>query len=53
MDVPKLQVNCTVDNCKFNRDHMCFANSIKVDATGSHHANSSDGTHCSTFIDEH
>ena len=53
MDVPKLQVDCTVDNCKFNRDHLCHAPSLKIDAMGSHHAYSSESTCCSTFISQH
>ena len=53
MDAPKLQVDCTVDNCKFNKDHLCHAHSLKVDAMGNHHADTIDGTCCSTFIDNH
>jgi hypothetical protein len=53
MSEPRMQVDCTVDNCKFNRDHLCYAHGIKVDAKGDHHANTNDGTFCSTFIDEH
>ena len=53
MEGPRMQVNCTVDNCKFNKSHVCYARSLKVDAMGDHHADTSDGTCCSTFVDNH
>jgi hypothetical protein len=36
-----------------NKAHMCHAPSLKVDAMGNHHADTSDGTCCSTFINRH
>lgn len=53
MDAPRMKVSCTVDNCKYNKSHMCYADSIKVDAMGDHHADTRDGTCCSTFIEDH
>ncbi len=53
MDAPRIKVDCTVDNCKFNHQHLCHARSLKVDAMGGHHADTSDGTCCSTSIDSH
>lgn len=50
MSAPKIQVRCSVENCKFNEQKMCYASSLEVNATGDRNANSSEGTCCETFI---
>ena len=52
MDAPKMQVKCSVDNCKYNKAHMCYAGGLEVNAMGDHHAHTPDGTCCETFIDK-
>ena len=49
MDTPKIEVRCSVDNCKYNNHEICHANSLKVDTIGDCHAETSNGTSCTTF----
>lgn len=51
MDAPKIQVKCSVGNCEYNENRMCYANSLEVNALGDGKAVSSDGTCCKTFKD--
>lgn len=51
MDAPKMQVKCSVENCHFNKQNMCHADNLKVDAMGDKKAHTSDGTCCTTFKD--
>ncbi len=49
-DAPKMRVKCSVENCEYNKEHMCHANSLEVNSMGfSNKAESSDGTCCTTF----
>ncbi len=50
MDAPKMKVKCSVDNCRYNKEHLCFAHGLEVSAMGSNKADTSDGTCCETFI---
>lgn len=50
MDAPKMQVKCSVENCYYNQQHMCHADSLEVDAENSSQAETSESTCCSTFI---
>lgn len=50
MDAPKMHVKCGVVNCRFNKNHMCYAQSIEINAKDENKANTSAGTCCSTFI---
>ncbi|NLW92421.1 MAG: DUF1540 domain-containing protein [Syntrophomonadaceae bacterium] len=52
MDAPKMQVKCSVTNCAYNKKKLCFADSLEVNAMGDGFADSSEGTCCSTFINE-
>lgn len=45
-------IKCSVTNYSYNDQHFCSANAIEVNAMGDAHANTSDGTACSTFVDE-
>ena len=45
-------IKCNVSNCYYNDQHFCSANSIEVNAMGDGHAETSDGTACSTFVDK-
>ncbi len=46
----KLQVKCSVSNCQYNKDHVCHADNIEVNAMGDGNARTSAGTSCTTFI---
>jgi len=48
-DSPRMQVTCGVHNCHYNQNHMCHANGVEVNPMGDGHAQTSDGTCCSTF----
>ncbi|MDF2891706.1 MAG: hypothetical protein K0R80_2073 [Clostridia bacterium] len=45
-------IKCNVTNCYYNDQHFCAANAIEVNAMGDGHADTSDGTACSTFVDK-
>ena len=45
----KMPVKCSVENCQYNEEKMCQAETIEVDAMGDQIAESSLGTSCSTF----
>jgi len=49
MDSPRLEVECGVWNCQYNKNNMCYANTIKVNSMGDDIAETTDGTCCSTF----
>lgn len=49
MDAPRMKVKCSVDNCHYNEDHMCYADELEVNAMGDGKAETSDGTCCTTF----
>lgn len=51
-DSPKMQVKCGVENCGYNKNHMCYANSIEIDTLGDRKADSKDSTRCATFVKE-
>ena len=51
MDAPRIRVRCGVDNCQYNKGHMCYAHKLEVNAMGDGHAHTSDGTRCSTFVE--
>ena len=52
MEAPKMQVKCSVENCHYNKQHMCHADCLEVNAMsgGTNQAESSDSTCCKTFI---
>ena len=50
MDAPKMQVKCSVENCHYNNSHICHANTLEVNAMGDGKAETSDGTCCTTFV---
>ena len=43
------EIKCSVDNCSYNKSHMCNADSIEVNTMGDGKAETADGTCCSTF----
>lgn len=47
---PRMEVKCSVSNCKYNKNNYCNANKIEVNAMGDGYAKTSDGTACSTFV---
>lgn len=49
MDAPKMKVKCGVENCQYNKQLMCFADKLEVNAMGDNIAETSDGTCCTTF----
>lgn len=51
MDAPKMQVKCGVENCNYNKQRMCHADDLEVNAMGmgNSKAETSDATCCSTF----
>ncbi len=50
MHTPEMEVKCSVTNCKYNKQNLCQAKSLEVNAMGDGYAKTSDGTACSTFI---
>ncbi|MBA1336597.1 MAG: hypothetical protein HPY66_3032 [Firmicutes bacterium] len=50
MTAPKMQVKCGVDNCHYWHNHYCTASALEVNAMGDGHADTSDGTCCTTFV---
>jgi hypothetical protein len=42
-------IKCSVENCHYNKSHMCQAENIEVSAMGDGVAETCDGTSCSTF----
>jgi hypothetical protein len=49
MDSPKMSVKCSVDNCNYNKNNMCYAKELEVNTMGDGKAQTSDGTCCTTF----
>lgn len=49
MPVPKIPVRCSVDNCEHNKNRMCYADTVEVNAMGDGRARNSEGTSCRTF----
>jgi len=45
------EIKCNVSNCIYNDQHFCSATAIEVNPMGDGHANTSDGTACTTFVD--
>lgn len=45
-----MQVKCGVDNCHYWHNHYCTAGALEVNAMGDGHADTSDGTCCTTFV---
>lgn len=43
-------IKCNVSNCNYNDQSFCSATAIEVNAIGDGHADTSDGTACSTFV---
>jgi hypothetical protein len=44
-------IKCNVTNCYYNDQHFCSANAIEVNPMGDGHAETSDGTACTTFVE--
>lgn len=44
-----MQVKCSVENCHYNKNRMCDADGLEVNALGDGKAETSDGTRCETF----
>lgn len=40
---------CMCEECHYNRNYECFADSIEVRSSGDRRVTSSDGTFCETF----
>jgi len=51
MNVPKMEVKCGVDTCKYWQSNYCHANKLEVNPQGDGEAHSSDGTCCTTFVE--
>jgi hypothetical protein len=49
MKSPSLKVQCSVDNCLYNKSQACYASQLMVRTMGDGVANSADGTCCATF----
>jgi hypothetical protein len=49
MSVPKMQVKCGVDNCHYWKSNYCTADALEVNPSGDGHADTSEGTSCTTF----
>jgi hypothetical protein len=44
-----MHVKCGVENCQYNKEHMCHANTIEVNVMGDSDVESCHGTCCVTF----
>lgn len=53
LNAPKMRVKCGVDNCQYNKDHMCYAHMLEVNSAGMDQPHTSDGTCCATFKESH
>ncbi|WP_148133044.1 DUF1540 domain-containing protein [Candidatus Formimonas warabiya] len=42
-------VKCVVEECKYNKNHLCHAGGIEVRSSGDMSVETSDGTACETF----
>lgn len=49
MEAPKIPVQCSVGNCEFNENRMCYAQALEVNASGDGKAATCEGTCCKTF----
>ncbi len=49
MEAPKMQVKCGVTECHYNKEEMCHARNLEVNAMGDGNVETSRGTQCSTF----
>jgi len=49
MKSPSLKVQCSVDNCLYNKSQACYASQLMVTPMGDGVANNAEGTCCSTF----
>jgi hypothetical protein len=49
---PCMKVKCGVVNCTFNKETMCYADALEVNAMKGHKADISDETCCTTFKDQ-
>lgn len=43
------EIKCVVEECHYNQDKMCNADSIEVRSSGDLKVETTDGTACSTF----
>jgi hypothetical protein len=49
MKSPSLKVQCSVDNCEYNKSQACYASQLMVSAMGDGVASAAEGTYCGTF----
>jgi hypothetical protein len=49
MDAPKMSVKCSVDNCRYNKSHKCYADALEINPMSNMKAQTSDETCCTTF----
>jgi hypothetical protein len=49
MEVPKSQVKCGVDDCRYNKQHLCHADNLVINPMGDNVVNTNAGTQCDTF----
>ncbi len=52
MDSPRMKVKCSVENCRYNKNRLCYAHGLEVSAMGDGYADTSEGTCCDTFINK-
>lgn len=43
------EIKCVVEECAYNQDKLCHADTIEVRSSGDKNVLSSDGTACETF----
>jgi hypothetical protein len=52
MDAPRITVKCSVENCHYNKQRLCYADTLEVNAMhGKKNAETSDETRCTTFVE--
>ena len=49
METSKKQVKCGVEDCKYNKSHLCQAENLVINPMGDNMVNSNAGTQCDTF----
>ena len=49
MDAPKMSVRCSVQECHHNKNQMCHADNLEVNAMNDGKVDTCSGTQCSTF----
>lgn len=48
-EVQKNKVKCGVEDCRYNKQHLCYAGNLVINPMGDNNVESNAGTQCDTF----